>query len=228
MFCVRVLAEWEDRTGSTAYQRYTRTEWLNFSWTFQGAHSKPFMPLTSAVRDISFSLYQIFFQMSNRSCLPWVSFFGSPLIFSFSAPFQWFFIFWLFPLSSSSRDPLLILSWAISPPGTSGSGNFIKVWQLSRFAQLRFTKPTAQLLYQSNLKPRQHIHSIATKYIPLPALELWKTGSFNQRSPNFISSVRSSYSHPDLLLIHHHPTPTFSDHTGPQHWTFTFWATTAI
>ena len=23
-------------------------------------------------------------------------------------------------------------------------------------------------------------------------------------------------------------TPTFSDHTGPQHWTFTFWATTAI
>ena len=25
-----------------------------------------------------------------------------------------------------------------------------------------------------------------------------------------------------------HPPPTFSDHTGPQHWTFTFWATTAI
>ena len=23
-------------------------------------------------------------------------------------------------------------------------------------------------------------------------------------------------------------TPLFSDHTGPQHWTFTFWATTAI
>ena len=36
------------------------------------------------------------------------------------------------------------------------------------------------------------------------------------------SSVRSSYSHPDLLLIHHHPPPAFSDHTGPQHWTFTF------
>ena len=46
----------------------------------------------------------------------------------------------------------------------------------------------------------------------------------------FVSSVRSSYSHPDLLLIHHPttPPPTFSDHTGPQHWTFTFWATTAI
>ena len=42
----------------------------------------------------------------------------------------------------------------------------------------------------------------------------------------FISSVRSSNSHPDLLVIQHHP--TFSDHTGPQHWTFTFWATTAI
>ena len=42
-----------------------------------------------------------------------------------------------------------------------------------------------------------------------------------------ISSVRSSNSHPDLLLIHP-PPPTFSDHTGPQYWTFTFWATTAI
>ena len=41
-----------------------------------------------------------------------------------------------------------------------------------------------------------------------------------------MSSVRSSNSHPDLLLIQQHP--TFSDHTGPQHWTFTFWATTAI
>merc|ERR1712173_277858 len=35
------------------------------------------------------------------------------------------------------------------------------------------------------------------------------------------SSVRSSYSHPNLLLTHP-PHPTFSDHTGPQHWTFTF------
>ena len=35
-----------------------------------------------------------------------------------------------------------------------------------------------------------------------------------------MSSVRSSNSHPDLLLIQQHP--TFSDHTGPQHWTFTF------
>ena len=40
----------------------------------------------------------------------------------------------------------------------------------------------------------------------------------------FVSSVRSSNSHPDLLLI----TPLFQIHTGPQHWTFTFWATTAI
>ena len=45
MFCVRVLAEWEDRTGSTAYQRYTSTEWLNFSWTFQDAHRKHFLSL---------------------------------------------------------------------------------------------------------------------------------------------------------------------------------------
>ena len=46
----------------------------------------------------------------------------------------------------------------------------------------------------------------------------------------FVSSVRSSKSHPDLLLTQHqhHHHPTFSDHTGPQHWTFTFWATTAI
>ena len=45
---------------------------------------------------------------------------------------------------------------------------------------------------------------------------------------SFVSSVRSSNSHPDLLVTHHHHPPTFSDHTGPQHWTFTFWATTAI
>ena len=44
----------------------------------------------------------------------------------------------------------------------------------------------------------------------------------------FVSSVRSSNSHPDLLVIQQHHHPTFSDHTGPQHWTFTFWATTAI
>ena len=49
----------------------------------------------------------------------------------------------------------------------------------------------------------------------------------NCSCPPFISSVRSSYSHPDLLLTQHQH-PTFSDHTGPQHWTFTFWATTAI
>merc|ERR1712055_712758 len=34
------------------------------------------------------------------------------------------------------------------------------------------------------------------------------------------SSVRSSNSHPDLLVTHQ--PPTFSDHTGPQHWTYTF------
>ena len=37
-----------------------------------------------------------------------------------------------------------------------------------------------------------------------------------------ISSVRSSNSHTDLLLTQQHHHPTFSDHTGPQHWTFTF------
>ena len=34
------------------------------------------------------------------------------------------------------------------------------------------------------------------------------------------SSVRSSNSHSDQLLTH----PHFSDHSGPQYWTFTFWA----
>ena len=46
-----------------------------------------------------------------------------------------------------------------------------------------------------------------------------------------ISSVRSSNSHPDLLVITSTTTtttPLFQIHTGPQHWTFTFWATTAI
>ena len=47
----------------------------------------------------------------------------------------------------------------------------------------------------------------------------------------FVSSVRSSNSHPDLLVITSTTTtttPLFQIHTGPQHWTFTFWATTAI
>ena len=44
---------------------------------------------------------------------------------------------------------------------------------------------------------------------------------------SIVSSVRSSYSHPCLLLTQHQH-PTFSDHTGPQHWTCAFWATTAI
>ena len=38
----------------------------------------------------------------------------------------------------------------------------------------------------------------------------------------FVSSVRSSNSHPDLLLITSTTTPLFQIHTGPQHWTFTF------
>ena len=37
----------------------------------------------------------------------------------------------------------------------------------------------------------------------------------------FVSSVRSSNSHTDLLLTQQHHHPTFSDHTGPQHWTST-------
>ena len=65
----------------------------------------------------------------------------------------------------------------------------------------------------------------------LPAI--WATRSSSNRyslcfalnTLYVVSSVRSSNSHPYLLLIQH---PTFSDHTGPQHWTFTFWATTAI
>merc|ERR1711884_98679 len=37
------------------------------------------------------------------------------------------------------------------------------------------------------------------------------------------SSVRSSNSHPDLLVITATTaTPLFQIHTGPQHWTFTF------
>ena len=45
----------------------------------------------------------------------------------------------------------------------------------------------------------------------------------------FVSSVRSSNSHPDLLVTQqqqHHP--LFQIHTGPQYSTFTFWATTAL
>ena len=40
----------------------------------------------------------------------------------------------------------LILARAISSPGSWDSGNFIKVWQLWRFAQLWFRKPTTALV----------------------------------------------------------------------------------
>ena len=53
------------------------------------------------------------------------------------------------------------------------------------------------------------------------------SSEFEWTKSTIFSSVRSSYSHPDLLLTHHQH-PTFSDHIGPQQWTFTFWATTAI
>ena len=57
----------------------------------------------------------------------------------------------------------------------------------------------------------------------IQVLVLW----LNSYCHHIISSVRSSNSHPDLLLVQQQH-PTFSDHTGPQHWTYTFWATTAI
>ena len=70
----------------------------------------------------------------------------------------------------------------------------------------------------------------------LPTIVIGGPAQNTHKTPvtRFISSVRSSYSHPDLILTHPTPThptsphPTFSDHTGPQHWTFTFWATTDI
>ena len=45
MFCVRVLAGWEDRTVPLHIKDMQDTEWLNFSWGFQGAHRKIFWSL---------------------------------------------------------------------------------------------------------------------------------------------------------------------------------------
>ena len=42
--------------------------------------------------------------------------------------------------------------------------------------------------------------------------------SFHYHQQHF----RSVISHPDLLVTQQHHPPTFSDHIGPQHWTFTF------
>ena len=73
-----------------------------------------------------------------------------------------------------------------------------------------------------------HLHWLFTfvdyfylKFMSPLLIELWIS---------FVSSVRSSNSHPDLLVITSTTTttPLFQIHTGPQHWTFTFWATTAI
>ena len=52
----------------------------------------------------------------------------------------------------------------------------------------------------------------------------------HEQSVIVFSSVRSSNSHPDLLLTHHHQHPLFqiTPVASPHYWTFTFWATTAI
>ena len=64
-------------------------------------------------------------------------------------------------------------------------------------------------------KLNMYCNALVTKIFEDVLLEILNP----QKDRTFISSVRSSYCHPDLLLIHH---PTFSDHTVPQHWTFTF------
>ena len=67
----------------------------------------------------------------------------------------------------------------------------------------------------------------------------WPTAKMNRgRLTNHVLGVMSFTCHllaPSGALItiptYYWPSttpPTFSDHTGPQHWTFTFWATTAI
>ena len=73
---------------------------------------------------------------------------------------------------------------------------------LSQFLLKGMTMDLTTVLYSVNLLYLIALHIDPLKY-----------------DKDFISSVRSSYSHPYQLLIHH---PTFSDHTGPQHWTFTF------
>ena len=73
-------------------------------------------------------------------------------------------------------------------------------------------------------KPNEHLFAAAARYLSSSRLSLQSEGTL-------ISSVRSSNSHPDLLVITTTTTtttPLFQIHTGPQHWTFTFWATTAI
>ena len=109
-------------------------------------------------------------------------------------------------------------------------------WQLASFSRMRSSAGlSAQIeiqstqvgfmqAKQSGTENAQHVFLFVSKYAKASSghsilLQLYTNV--------FISSVRSSNSHPDLLLIHP-PPPTFSDHTGPQHWAFTFWATTAI
>ena len=64
-----------------------------------------------------------------------------------------------------------------------------------------------------------HTQSLAADWTCLVIVQMCNRTSL-------VSSVRSSKSHPDLLLTLQHP--FFQIHTGPQHWTFTFWTTIAI
>ena len=109
--------------------------------------------------------------------------------------------------------------------------------KLKEFSFLPFCKFHAFFTNMSNFRGRLNHQKLKSSLHCFDKFPVFKSRGTTYLAPwvfynwdgsqFFISSVRSSNSHPDLLLIHHHP-PTFSDHTGPQHWTFTFWATTAI
>ena len=130
---------------------------------------------------------------------------------------------WLdFKFSSSPKDP---------KRAPTGLGNSTDCGV--RDSQRKVKRKNTPRLKHKNTGKVKHTSTVID-----PMIALWCPSNVSRATydnlhqltiAKIISSVRSSNSHPDLLVIqHHHHHPTFSDHTGPQHWTFTFWATTAI
>ena len=55
-----------------------------------------------------------------------------------------------------------------------------------------------------------------SQFLPPLFSEEIKKKRLAKSGQQFVSSARSSYSHPNLLVTHQQHPSTFSDHTGPQ------------
>ena len=111
----------------------------------------------------------------------------------------------------------------------SGRVRILYVGAQATFLFILFLSRKMQMSYWFVCEFSNIISSRLNSYMQKNSISFVLGLQFLAPSGALISSVRSSNSHPDLLVITSTTTtPLFQIYTGPQHWTFTFWATTAI